>query len=834
MRILVARNVIYSYLFGNRSLRGTLATYLLNKIQQEPHLQGFLSETAFQDTLNKLEELKDAKAEQEVEQARLVSAIRRSLYLLPTNSQEFRLGEIENEEFACALQNNLDALVTHDLSYYQLSSSILSSSILIWTVGEFLNQSRRSHLNRIYLKPTPEATVPALLDWLIPITDSSELSSLQELTEHLLQGLQPSSHTPAQPVEPTVSHDLTFGNEARLDVESPPPQVDDLLSGGEAGRLNSRAAHTAYRTLRKPAQPEVQLPLETDFWESETTEKNLNIRRSLASVLALLLVLLKFQLDQPEFTTVLEQRPILTRLSLHEVGVLAAIFSSRIISGFNHPIALEWALAETLISKMNLLEIRRGIEYLSLIDDKVTSISNFVSSIMEIIEEASVLHIASRDGDLSLSSAHLFEVIGQNLVHAISQPPKLTQYVQTAAKELVVKLSDVAKFSDVAKPSNMQYSALEVNSEALIRQINVTSFNENIAENLRDVTDSELSETYDMSFNSTQEDYSNSDSWNSISNFNGIGLPWYNGRFSLGSSSVVQARANGTSSDDYLSVHEAVFNFYLNGGRGDDRIVAGRGDDYLNGDRGNDILTGGPGADKFITGYGTATITDYDVAEGDLIFVLGEATDYSLSGGGSNTTLAIASPEGQRATDYSLSGESSDIEFRVKNPTVARLLDVPVGHLIATVKNTSLLYIASAGTINRPLIGTDTDDLLIGNSGSNLLFGEAGDDMLIGDSGRRSAAFNLLEGGKGADTFVLGDSAGAFHSAGGFSTITDFDAGEGDRLQLIGSSTSYDFEAVGANIEIRVGNFQLHEGDLISVLKNTNSLNLNEHVKFIG
>ena len=87
----------------------------------------------------------------------------------------------------------------------------------------------------------------------------------------------------------------------------------------------------------------------------------------------------------------------------------------------------------------------------------------------------------------------------------------------------------------------------------------------------------------------------------------------------------------------------------LAGMRGNDTIDGGAGDDALYGHFGDDILTGGLGADQFYfeAGHGSDTITDFDVAEADMVWLLGfaETSFDQLSFGvsGADQVLAFAS-----------------------------------------------------------------------------------------------------------------------------------------------------------------------------------------------
>ncbi|MBB4862598.1 VCBS repeat-containing protein [Pseudomonas nitritireducens] len=80
------------------------------------------------------------------------------------------------------------------------------------------------------------------------------------------------------------------------------------------------------------------------------------------------------------------------------------------------------------------------------------------------------------------------------------------------------------------------------------------------------------------------------------------------------------------------------------------------------------------------------------------------------------------------------------------------------------------------------LYGGDGNDILYGQGGNDFLFGENGNDILIGGTGD-----DQLTGGKGNDILTGGAGADLFiWKAGdvGNDTITDFKAGEGDRIDI--------------------------------------------------
>jgi len=80
------------------------------------------------------------------------------------------------------------------------------------------------------------------------------------------------------------------------------------------------------------------------------------------------------------------------------------------------------------------------------------------------------------------------------------------------------------------------------------------------------------------------------------------------------------------------------------------------------------------------------------------------------------------------------------------------------------------------------LYGGDGNDILYGQGGNDFLFGESGNDILFGGTGNDQLTGgkgnDILTGGAGADTFIW--RAGDI----GNDIITDFKAGEGDRIDI--------------------------------------------------
>lgn len=93
------------------------------------------------------------------------------------------------------------------------------------------------------------------------------------------------------------------------------------------------------------------------------------------------------------------------------------------------------------------------------------------------------------------------------------------------------------------------------------------------------------------------------------------------------------------------------------------------------------------------------------------------------------------------------------------------------------------------------LLGTAEGELLAGEAGDDLIRGLGGEDTLLGGDGADTLTAQLaaatLTGGAGADLFglVMPDFAGAASDPlASITTITDFDAAEGDLLRLVPAS----------------------------------------------
>ncbi|MBP2314226.1 Ca2+-binding RTX toxin-like protein [Azospirillum soli] len=224
----------------------------------------------------------------------------------------------------------------------------------------------------------------------------------------------------------------------------------------------------------------------------------------------------------------------------------------------------------------------------------------------------------------------------------------------------------------------------------------------------------------------------------------------------------------------------------LHGGGGDDFVGSKTGNDVLYGDEGNDTVQGGEDHDTLFGG------SDNDLLLGntgaDVLF--GNTGADTLYGGRDNDTLY-----GGRDNDALFGDDGSDVVNG----------DLGDDALTGGADNDTL----SGGDGADLVFGNTGSDLLFGNMGADtlyggmgndtlysgrdddLLFGDLGDDLLFGDLGN-----DTLTGGGGADVFVFGQRfAGGLGD--GHDVITDFNAAEGDRIQLKGGLT-YTLTANGA------------------------------------
>ncbi|MFN6122997.1 MAG: beta strand repeat-containing protein, partial [Dolichospermum sp.] len=170
---------------------------------------------------------------------------------------------------------------------------------------------------------------------------------------------------------------------------------------------------------------------------------------------------------------------------------------------------------------------------------------------------------------------------------------------------------------------------------------------------------------------SPQGGISSSVSNNGNGGFNGYYFAYYNTSYNsdqVSFSNIERFQITGTGANDNIVTGDG--NDTINGGAGNDGITAGGGNDTIDGVNGAsltpglgeiDSLSGGTGSDRFILGNATkvyyddgntltnggndyADITDFNIAEGDIIQLQGTSSNYLLAVVGVDTQILINKP----------------------------------------------------------------------------------------------------------------------------------------------------------------------------------------------
>jgi hypothetical protein len=153
-------------------------------------------------------------------------------------------------------------------------------------------------------------------------------------------------------------------------------------------------------------------------------------------------------------------------------------------------------------------------------------------------------------------------------------------------------------------------------------------------------------------------------------------------------------------------------------------------------------------------------------------------------------------------------------------------IDVSTLSTSSTTTTTTTKTVDTSTTTTEKSLSVDGGkDILTGNSGNDNLFGSAGDDLLNGTD-QVSIGIgeqDILTGGDGAERFILGDTDHAYYVGQGdldYATLTDFDSNT-DTLALHGSIGDYQQTRQGNDLWLS------YQNDLIAVLQNTSTLDLN-------
>ncbi|KEP71208.1 hypothetical protein DL1_11205 [Thioclava dalianensis] len=249
---------------------------------------------------------------------------------------------------------------------------------------------------------------------------------------------------------------------------------------------------------------------------------------------------------------------------------------------------------------------------------------------------------------------------------------------------------------------------------------------------------------------------------------------------------------------DILNNSSQSVSVHVDGGAGDDALIAGSGNDTLIGGAGNDSLRGWNGSDRLDGGAGDDRLT----ADGG---------NDTLIGGTGNDTIGLWS--GDDSVD---AGDDADLieVYSLDDDTIVggeggldddSLKTFITGPVTATYSGDEAGTITDGmGTLTfheiENLFLSEQDDSLLGASDSAGIYakGRAGDDLMIGGSGNDTfyggADGDTLAGGDGDDS-LTGDDGNdlfVFNAGDGNDTITDFNVGNTGSLRDA-DSTNNDF-----------------------------------------
>jgi Ca2+-binding RTX toxin-like protein len=277
----------------------------------------------------------------------------------------------------------------------------------------------------------------------------------------------------------------------------------------------------------------------------------------------------------------------------------------------------------------------------------------------------------------------------------------------------------------------------------------------------------------------------------------------------IGVENLAGSRHNDTVIGDSIAnkLHGRLGDDDLSGASGDDALYGDEGNDTLLGESGNDALYGSTGANLLIGGLGNDLLVSESAAD-------------TLQGGSGNDTYRIS-----KSGALILEGQDGGFDV-LYSPIALSVLPFGIEEIVVeSAPGATPAALQTSRTIDRLLDGVSEVRLMgsaninaNGNSGANAIYGNSGANALGGDlgsdfisggegndtltgcsigSGRGKGEMDILTGGSGVDTFVLG-AGGAFYNDGNrkkagredYALIMDFKPGE-DRLQLSGKKKNY-------------------------------------------
>ncbi len=214
---------------------------------------------------------------------------------------------------------------------------------------------------------------------------------------------------------------------------------------------------------------------------------------------------------------------------------------------------------------------------------------------------------------------------------------------------------------------------------------------------------------------------------------------------------------SGRSTDDSIGGGDG--DDYLYGRSGNDVISGGRGMDWLYGDDGNDILDGGADADRLFGGEGSDT---YVLRRGQGYDMI---SDYDP---GSDDTDTISVSADISPEDVTLKRKYNDLEVRISGTEdymeISHYFEGPGRYRIERIQFADGT-VWDVDTINQkaPQV-TEEDDWIMGTESADTLLGLGGNDHIAGLGGNDTidggAGDDWLWGGDGDDSYLFGRGSG--------------------------------------------------------------------------
>ncbi|CAN5226568.1 hypothetical protein BH10PSE6_BH10PSE6_00940 [soil metagenome] len=300
--------------------------------------------------------------------------------------------------------------------------------------------------------------------------------------------------------------------------------------------------------------------------------------------------------------------------------------------------------------------------------------------------------------------------------------------------------------------------------------------------------------------------------------------------------------AFGEGGDDFLN--GGIGNDMLFGGDGIDHLDGGGGNDRLDGGAGADTLVGNFGNDKYVVDNIGDVVQEFSEGDGfdevssSVTFTLSQFVEnlfltgsFSINGTGNaganqivgnaavNTLAGLNGNDrldGGMGADFMIGGSGNDTYFVDKSTdtvdeTDADGIDQVFSSVAYNLSNPTWVkgdveHLTLTGTANINAGGNALNNTLIGNSGNNVMKGQdgkdniqggagaddlqggSGDDKLMGEAGADllygALGADRLNGGLDADLFIFKSVAESTLVAMGRDTISDFDAGQLDKIDL--------------------------------------------------